>query len=210
MASDMMMGGPGGEDTEKYSDKGESLDCSDQDERKFSEESGGDGRQKWDRQTDRYTSGNSDRDSVYGSIVHVDTTICLSRSSLLRETVCPKYKSSVSKHVQTPKVTWGSLLYNCLSFCTQNLLRRTATRVYIIQEVNTHVHSLSTEYSVCFSTQLGLRVPAGVSDATTRVRINAGGSCPVQTRLQSTGSTQHELQVLDHTVYRAHESVRSP
>ena len=35
MASDMMMEGPGGEDTEKYSDKGEGLDCSDQDERKL-------------------------------------------------------------------------------------------------------------------------------------------------------------------------------
>ena len=91
--------------------------------------------------------------------------------------------------MQTPKVTWGGLSCNCLSFCTQNLLRRTATRVYIIQEGNTHVHSLSTEYNVCFSTQLGLRVPVRVSDATTRVRINAGGGCPVQSRLQSTGST---------------------
>ena len=32
MASDMMMEGPGGEDTEKYSDKGEGLDCIDEDE----------------------------------------------------------------------------------------------------------------------------------------------------------------------------------
>ena len=45
------------------------LDCSDQDERKFSQESRGDVRQTWDRQTDRYTS---DRDSVYGSIAHMD------------------------------------------------------------------------------------------------------------------------------------------
>ena len=65
-----------------------------------------------------------------------------------------------------------------------------------------YVHSLSTEYNVCFSTQLGLRVPACASDtrSTTRVRINAGGGCPVQTRLQSTSNTQDELQVLDHTV----------
>ena len=112
--------------------------------------------------------------------------------------------------MQTPEVTWGGLSCNCLRFCTHNLFRRTATRVYIIQEVNTHVHSLSTEYNVCFSTQLGLRVPARASDATTRVRINAGGGCPLQTRLQSTGSTQDELQVLDHTVYRAHEVSQKP
>ena len=73
IASDMMMEGPRGEDTEKYSDKGRSLDCSDQDERKLSEASRGDVRQTWDRQTDRYSSVNCDRESVYGSIVHVDT-----------------------------------------------------------------------------------------------------------------------------------------
>ena len=47
MASDMMMEGPGGEDTEKYIDKGEGLDCIDEDE------SRGDVRQTWDWQTDR-------------------------------------------------------------------------------------------------------------------------------------------------------------
>ena len=64
IASDMMMEGPRGEDTEKYSDKGEALDCSDQNERKLSEASRGDVRQTWDRQTDRYSSVNCDRDSV--------------------------------------------------------------------------------------------------------------------------------------------------
>ena len=77
MVSDMMMEGPRGEDTEMYSDKGERLDCSDQDERKFSEEIRGDVRQPWDRQTVRLTSVNCDSDSVYGSIVHVDTTYTL-------------------------------------------------------------------------------------------------------------------------------------
>ena len=112
---------------------------------------------------------------------------------------CHKYKGSVSKHVQTPK---EGLSCNCLSFCTQNLLRRTATRVYIIQEVNTYVHSLSTEYNVCLSTQYCVRVPARVSDATMRVRINE----PTAVNRQCPG----RLQVLDHTVYRAHEICQNP
>ena len=85
-------------------------------------------------------------DPLYMWILYTRYNLYINPPSSGRQ--CHKYKGSVSKHVQTPKVTWGGLSCNCLSFCTQNLLRRTATRVYIIQEVNTHVHSLSTEYNV--------------------------------------------------------------
>ena len=61
--------------------------------------------------------------------------------------------------------------------------------------------NLVTMVHCLFHYQLGLQVPAHVSDETMCVRINAGGGCPVQTWLQSTGFTEYELQVLDHTVY---------
>ena len=86
---------------------------------------------------------------------------------------------------RTPKVTWvkkgtwGSLSCNCLSFCTQNLLKRTATRVYIIIPLSTTSVSLLNS---CFECQ---RVSQTLF---TRVRISAGGGCPVQSRLQSTGT----------------------
>ena len=62
---------------------------------------------------------NCDRDSLYGSIVHVDTTYTyINPPSSGRQ--CHKYKGSVSKHVQTPKITWRGLSCNWLSFCTHS------------------------------------------------------------------------------------------
>ena len=99
--------------TQKYSDKEESLDCSDGDRRekivRRVEEMGGEHRTG--RETGTFLSiviEIARTDPLHIWILHTLLNLYLAqyRSSLFRETVCPKYKGSVSKHVQTPKVTF--------------------------------------------------------------------------------------------------------